>query len=105
MEWLWSKIEGFIKVFGSYIIAVSRLVIWTIIFFFTGLQRTLFMRSEVVMVEFKVTPLRCDMEKADDTISFVDKLCIENPDLIEAIEDDGLDLPGDEFDDEDEGEE
>lgn len=92
MEWLWSKLEGFFKVFSSYIIAVARLVVWTIIFFFTGLQRTLFMRSEIVMVEFKVTPLRCDMEEADRNLAYIDKLCLENPDLVEAVEDEEFDF-------------
>ena len=107
MGWLWSKFERFFKVFNSYIVAVFRLMIWTIIFFFTGLQRTLFMRSEVVSVEFKVTPLRCDMEEADKNLAYIDKLCLENPDLASAIEDDEFDFLDDEFppmNDDDEGE-
>ena len=105
MEWLWSKLERFFKVFSSYMIAVARLVIWTIIFFFTGLQRTLFMRSEIVMVEFKVTGLRCDMEEADKNLAYIDKLCLENPDLVEAVEDEELDFLDDEFPPNDEGDE
>lgn len=108
MEWLWSKVQEFFKVFNSYIIALARLVVWTVIFFFTGLQRTLFMRSEVVSVEFRVTPLRCDMQEADDKLAYIDKLCIENPDLAVAVEDEEFDfLDNDEFppnDDEEEGE-
>lgn len=106
MEWLWSKLEGFFKVFSSYIVALARLVVWTIIFFFTGLQRTLFMRSEVVSVEFKVTPLRCDMEEADNNLAYIDKLCLENPDLVEAVEEEDLSFLNDEFppnDEDDEG--
>ena len=87
MEWLWSKVIRFFKVLWSYIVAVSRLIIWTIILFFTGLQRTLFMRSEIVGVEFKVIPLMCDREEFDDKLAYLDKLCIENPDLM-GIEDD-----------------
>lgn len=87
MEWLWSKVIRFFKVLWSYVVAVLRLIIWTIILFFTGLQRTLFMRSEIVGVEFKVIPLMCDREEFDDKLAYLDKLCIENPDLM-GIEDD-----------------
>ena len=85
MEWLWVNIKRFFKVFFSYAIALARLVNWTLIFFFAGLQRTLFMRSEVTNVDFCVMPLRCDMEETDDKLAYIDKLCIENPDLIEAV--------------------
>ena len=45
------------------------------------------MRSEIVGVEFKVIPLMCDREEFDDKLAYLDKLCIENPDLM-GIEDD-----------------
>ena len=105
MECLWSKTEDFLKVLWSYTVALARLIVWTIVFFFSGLQRTLFMRSEVVSVEFRVTPLRCDMEEADKNLAYIDKLCLENPDLVEAVEDedlnfyDGTDNDGDESED------
>ena len=90
MEWQWlSSIIKFCKVLGSYIVAVARLVVWTCVFFFSGLQRTLFMKSEVVGVDFKVLPLRCCREEYNDKLSYIDKLYVENPDLIEA-EDDGI---------------
>ena len=83
MEWQWlSSFIKFCKVFGSYIVAVARLLVWTCIFFFSGLQRTLFMKSEIVGVDFKVAPLRCCMEEYDDKLAYLDKLCIENPDLM-----------------------
>ena len=99
MECLWFNIVKFCKVIWSYIVALARLIIWTFIFFFTGLQRTLFMRSEIVEVDFKVVPLRCDMEKFDDNMSYIDKLYSENPDLIEGLMDE--DIPFDELMDED----
>lgn len=110
MDYLGDKVKGFFKVLFSYLIAVARLFVWTVIFFFTGLQRTLFMRSEVVCVEFKVTPLRCDMEEADNTLSYIDKLCFENPDLACLVEEetnDDFDFldDNDEFPPNDEGEE
>ena len=110
MDYLWSNLKRFFKVLFSYLIAVARLFVWTVIFFFTGLQRTLFMRSEIVCVEFKVTPLRCDMEDVGDTLSFVDKLYVENPDLACLVDEeadynfDFLD-DNDEFPPNDEGEE
>ena len=110
MEWLWSSTRSALKVLWSYMVAFLRLLNWTIIFFFTGLQRTLFMRSEVVSVEFRVMPLRCDLEDTDDKLAYIDKLCLENPDLAVAVEDEDLsflddidDLTSDE-DDGDEGE-
>ena len=106
MDYLWSSLKSFFKVLFSYLIAVARLFVWTVIFFFTGLQRTLFMRSEIVSVEFKVTPLRCDLEEVDDRLSFVDKLYCENPDLACLVEDEEFDFPdSDEFppNDEEEG--
>ena len=90
MEWQWlNPIIKFFKAVGSYLIALARLIIWTCIFFFSGLQRTLFMKSEVVGVDFKVMPLRCHREEYDDKLAYLDKLCIENPDLI-GMEDDEI---------------
>ena len=66
--------------------ALARLVVWTVIFFFSGLQRTLFTRSEVAGVDMKLLPLRCDMEDVDEKLAYIDKLCIENPDLAEISE-------------------
>ena len=80
------SIKKFLKVFWSYTIAFARLVIWTIILFFSGLQRTLFTRSELIGVDMKLAPLRCDMEDVDEKLAYIDKLCIENPDLAEMAE-------------------
>ena len=81
MDLVWSKITTAFKVLFSYIRALARLVIWTILFFFTGLQRTLFMRSEVASAELKVIPLHCDIEETNSRLAYLDKLCVENPDL------------------------
>ena len=107
MDYLWSSLKGFFKVLFSYVIALARLVVWTFVFFFTGLQRTLFMRSEIVCVEFKVTPLRCDLEEVDQNLAYLDKLCVENPDLACLVEDEDFDFldDNDEFPPNDEGEE
>lgn len=88
MDWLWSKTKYCIGVILSYCVALARLLIWTVIFFFAGLQRTIFMRSEVVSVDFKVSPLRCDIESVDQNLAYIDKLCMENPDLAQLSEED-----------------
>lgn len=104
MECFWHNLVGFFKVFFSYIVAIARLVVWTILFFFLGLQRTLFMRSEVVGIDFSVLPLRCDMEEADDKLAYLDKLCTENPELTGA-EDDSVSMDDILFEDDEDGEE
>ena len=107
MEWLWNKVKNFLKVFFSYVIAILRLIIWTIIFFFSGLQRTLFTRSEVLSLSFKLVPLRCDMEDTDEKLAYIDKLCFENPDLLgvmeteEMLDDEDIDIPFDDDGDSD----
>ena len=90
MECLWFNVVKFCKVLWSYTIAVARLLVWTLVFFFSGLQRTLFMKSEVVGVDFKVLPLRCYMEEADDKLAYLDKLCMENPELVDIIDEEEI---------------
>lgn len=99
MEWLCTKLDKPFKDFISYVIALARLVVWTILVFFSGLQR-LFVRSEVVGVDLKVAPLRSDLKDTDDKLAYIDKLCLENPDLVDAIEEDFYgdnDFPFDDF--------
>jgi len=106
MEKYKSHILKFLKVIGSYVLAIFRIFIWTIIFFFSGLQRTLFTRSEVVGVDMKLSPLRCDMEDVDEKLAYIDKLCLENPDLAEMAEQAYLEDIKDEegfFDDDEDG--
>lgn len=79
-------VQRFFKVLWSYVVALARLAVWTVIFFFSGLQRTLFMRDEIAGVDMKLTPLRCDMEDVDEKLAYIDKLCLENPDLAEIAE-------------------
>ena len=106
MECLWSKVKRFFSVLFSYIIAIVRLVIWTFVFFFSGLQKTLFTRSEVVSINYAVMPLRCDMEDTEDKMAYLDKLCMGNPDLADMIGEEETEFPIDDidFDDNDNGE-
>ena len=100
-------IISFLYVVWSYIVAFCRLIIWTILMFFSGLQRTLFMRSEVVSVEFKVIPLLCDRKDTKATLAYIDKLYMENPDLAEMGDEinQSLEEELDDFDDEEDGDE
>ena len=107
MEWLLHSVLSSLKILWSYVVAIARLIMWTIIFFFSGLQRTLFMKGEVAGVDFKVIPLLCDREELDDKLAYLDKLCIENPDLVEGMisEEDVIPLEEEHrIDDEDDGE-
>jgi len=60
------------------------------------------MRSEVASVDFKVLPLRCDMEDTDEKLAYLDKLCLENPDLMQVVEEEIVEDSEDEDDGEDE---
>lgn len=99
MDLSWIKSNRFLKVIGSYIRALARLFIWTILVFFSGLQRTLFMRSEVAGVDLKIVPLKCDIEETDERLAYIDKLCMENPELVieNDFDDDFPNNEGDEF--------
>lgn len=102
MEWLLPKVERFFAVLFSYIRAVLRLLVWQVLMFFSGLQQIFFMRTEVVGVELKGLPLLCDREDLDDKLSMMEKLCIENPDLmgISGEMPDDIDYPMDDSEDE-----
>ena len=109
LEWLKSRIDKIMhglnkpfRDFVSYVIAIARLIVWTILVFFSGLQRTLFMRSEIVGVELKVSSLRSDLKDTGEKLAYIDKLCMENPELSKLYEGDEYsddeDFPfGDEF--------
>ena len=98
-----SYLKKFIINVGSYFRAFARLCMWTVIFFLSALQRTIFTRCEVASVEMKLIPLKCDIEEVDENLAYIDKLCLENPELAEMSEnfiDDIDDIP---FDDSEEG--
>ena len=88
----------------SYLVAISRLILWTILLFFSGLQRILFLRNEVVSVDFKVIPLLCDRKDTKEKLAYIDKLCMENPDLAEISEEVMDEDNFEDFDDEDDEE-
>lgn len=77
----------FFSVLFSYIIALLRLPFLTVLFIVSSIQQVLFDKSEVVNVEMKIVPLRCDRKKVSDNVAYIDKLCYENPDLVEMVDD------------------
>lgn len=88
MSLIWERLGNFIKVLLSYFISVARLIFWTFILFLSGLQKILFTRSEIVEVSMKLAPLRCDVVEMGDKLAYIDKLCIENPELAEVAYED-----------------
>lgn len=86
MEKALPYIKRFFINLNSYIRAIARLLVWTVIFFFSGLQKAIFTRAEVSSVEMKLIPLKCDIEEVDENLAYIDKLCLENPDLVEMSE-------------------
>lgn len=82
------KIRYFFSVLSSYLIAISRLFFLDALLFLSGLQQILYSRCEIVNVEMKVSPLRCDINKVTENVSYIEKLCCENPDLVEIVDND-----------------
>ena len=67
-------------------IALLRLVFLTITVVFSGVHLILFTRTEICNIEIRGNAFRCDREKNLANLAFVDKLCVENPDLMETID-------------------
>ena len=83
-------LEKFSEMLGdvySVIRAVLRLVFLTLAMFMSGLHICIFSRTEICNIELKGIPWRCDREKMDDQISFVDSLMSNNPDLLDFADD------------------
>ena len=69
--------------FLSVLIALARLIFLTLAMFTSALHITLFTKTELCNVELRGQPLLCDRRKLKDQISFVDKVMIENPELLD----------------------
>ena len=89
----------------SAIVAILRLLFLTCVMFASALHLILFAQLEITNVELRGMAWRSRREKDMRTLSFIDHLCIENPDLLDYAEDqmskDNRDLPP--YPDEDEG--
>ena len=99
-----NQIVSFIEEFYSIIIAIIRLLFLVCATIASGLQIILFTRTEICNIEMRGMAWRCDREKMADQISFVDKICLENPDLLdfadEQMQKEQKGLPPEDEDDE-----
>ena len=86
-----TQLQTFIASFVSLIIAIARFFFLIVSLIPAGLQIILFTRTEICNVEMQGLPWRCDRDKMNEQISFVDKLYRDNPDLIDP--DDIIELP------------
>jgi hypothetical protein len=71
---------------GSIVIAVLRLMFLTCTMFISGLQIVLFSGLEICNVELKGRPWRSRIERNEANMAFLDRLCIENPELLDIPE-------------------
>ena len=67
-----------LKLWGSWLIAIFRLILVCFILFVEGLHHILFSRNEVCGVILKVIPIRTDR----DTLTFTENLAMNNLDLM-----------------------
>ena len=84
-------------------VALLRLIFLTLALFASGVHVVLFTRTEVCNIEMRGIAWRCDREKIGDQMSFVDKLCLDNPELLDYADEQmgkNGDLPNIDDDDE-----
>lgn len=89
-----SRLTELLGEIGSIIVALLRLAFLTCAMVTSGIHIVLFTRTEVWNVEMKGMPWRCDREKMNDQLAFVDKICLENPELLDYA-DEHTELPPD----------
>ena len=75
----------------SIFVAITRLLFLTFNMLISGLHLIIYNKIEICNVEMQGLPWRCDRDKMNEQISFVDKLYRDNPDLIDP--EDLHDLP------------
>ena len=98
------KLNEFWGEISSVVIALVRLVFLTFAMVTSAVHITIFTRTEVCNIELKGQPWRCDREKIEDHMSFIEKTCIENQDLLDYADENSGDLPPiDDSDDDDKG--
>lgn len=89
---------------SSALIALLRLCFLTLNFFVSGVNLILFTRTEICNIEIRGNAFRCDREKNLANLAFVDKLLIENPDLLAISENsEGQCFPDEGIDEDDDG--
>ena len=100
------KIKELLSAFMSVVIALSRLLFLALSLLVSGAQLVIFSRMEICNVEMRGQPWLCDRDKLKDQISLMDRLCVENPELLDYAEQQANEPPQDINDDEeDEGNE
>ena len=75
----------------SIFVAITRLFFLITSLIPAALQVIFYNRIEIVNVEMQGLPWRCDRDKMNEQISFVDKLYRDNPDLVDP--NDIIELP------------
>lgn len=80
------SIKEFLSSVISALIAISRLFFLTLSLLVNGLHIILFQRTEICNIEMKGRAWRCDEEKLMDKVSFIDKVCYENPELLDIAQ-------------------
>lgn len=89
-----SRLTELLGEIGSIIVALLRLAFLTCAMVTSGIHIVLFTRTEVWNVEMKGMPWRCDREKLEDQMSFMEKTLLNNPELLDYA-DEHTELPPD----------
>lgn len=77
------RFNEFLGEIYSLVIALLRLLFLTCAMFTSGVHIVLFTRTELYNVELKGQPWRCDREKMEDQMSFIEKTMLNNPELLD----------------------
>ena len=81
-----NRIIEFLEEIGSILIAIIRLIFLTCVMLLSGLQIILFNQLEIYNLEMKGMPLRYKIKRDQANLAFIDKMCIENPELLDIPE-------------------
>ena len=74
---------NFFAAVGSAIRALIRFFFLVIALIASGIHIILFTRTEICNVEMRGQAWLCDRELMNDKLSFLDKVCLENPELMQ----------------------
>ena len=81
-----NKVAEKLEELWSILIAVVRLMFLTCVMFMSGLQIILFNGLEICNVDLKGMPLRYRIRRNEENLAFIDKMVIENPELLDIPE-------------------
>lgn len=77
------KIREVLDEIASMIVALARLIFLVFAMITSGIHIVLFTRTEICNIEMRGMPWRCDREKIEDQMSFIEKACLQNPELLD----------------------